>query len=137
MYNHSLTQLNGLNGINYITGELTVRDNINLATLSGLQPDSIGGSVYVVANPSLLDLAVLEKLTTIGEDLHIGGNDLLENLNGLENLTSIGKNLKIDQFPCTWQLLFNRGQNKTGGCLFRFRFILPQHCGFVGLLLSE
>ena len=96
--NHALTDLNGLNNLQSVTGSIRIGGNGGLTSLSGLDAlISIGGDLEIgyagyygwVSNPSLSDLTGLEGLTEIGGDLQFGGSALV-NLEGLNNLMSIG-----------------------------------------------
>jgi hypothetical protein len=76
-----------------------------LHSLVGLHNvSSIGGSLRIVGNDSLVDLSGLDNLVSIGNDLIIGDyyeaayavfNPLLTNLAGLDNVSSIGGHLQI------------------------------------------
>ena len=97
-----ITNLNGLNVVTSIGGNLSVGDywggiSTLLTSLTGLENlDSIGGNFRILYNDSLASLTGLENLTSIGGVLDIYGNVSLASLTGLENLTSIGGVLRID-----------------------------------------
>ncbi len=78
-----------------VTGSLSITDN-NIENLSGLEClTSVGGSLQIENNASLLNLTGLENLTSIGGDLSIYRNFYLTNLSGLKNLPSVGGSLYI------------------------------------------
>jgi len=72
-----------------ITGE----DIINLNGLDVLT--SIGGDLNIEGNDSLVDLAGLDNLDSIGGSLTIHNDSSLQNLHGLENLEHIDSSLEI------------------------------------------
>ena len=49
---------------------------------------SIGGSLQIMGNDSLVDLSGLENLATVGGDIIITGNPVLTSLAGLENINT-------------------------------------------------
>ena len=67
-------------------------DIINLNELNSL--DSIGGDLNINSNDVLVDLAGLEGLTFISEDLRIYSNPELLVLTGLDNLNFIGSDIQ-------------------------------------------
>jgi|GEM_PF-273794 len=99
-----ITNLNGLNILSSIGGELYIHHNEALTNLLGLGSLSIvGEDILLVGNDMLTSLIGLESLTTIEGDLRIGsqdwywflGNISLKNLHGLDNLTTIGGGVSI------------------------------------------
>jgi hypothetical protein len=95
-----ITNLNGLNVITYIGGDLFIGTyeyggNSVLTSLSGLEGlTSVDGRVAIFQNPVLTSLTGLENLTSVGHDLVIYSNPL-NSLAGLANLTSVGSGLSI------------------------------------------
>ncbi len=89
--------LNGLNQITAIGGDLIIEENDELPDLHGLNNlENIGGSLIVLDNDGALDsLGGLESLTNIGGDFFIHENFTLETFSGLSNLTSIGGSINI------------------------------------------
>jgi hypothetical protein len=91
--NTTLTNLEGLECLNYVVGGLFIRYNDSLINLTGLENlESIGGGdseLMISDNDSLINLTGLENLESSGY-LSFRGNDSLINLTGLENLESIG-----------------------------------------------
>lgn len=87
-------------------------NHTNIKSLNGLDVlTSIGGSLTIGGNDSLVNLSGLDNLYTIGGSLQIYivqsspneisyiGNNTLNSLSGLANLTSIGGNLGIINNP--------------------------------------
>ncbi len=101
----NLKNLDSLNNITSIGGDLLIRENNTLSSLNGLSKiTSIGGdirigsdsSIYSGYYNSLTSLEGLNNITSIGYDLSIRGNTSLTSLEGLSsNLTSIGGDLEI------------------------------------------
>ncbi|MBE0640174.1 MAG: T9SS type A sorting domain-containing protein [Bacteroidales bacterium] len=93
---NSITNLNGLNVLHSVAGNLTIMYNPNLSNLNGLNNlEVIGGYLYIIENTSLTSLTGLEGLVSVGDWLQILHNDLLPNLLGLNNLQTIGGKLAI------------------------------------------
>jgi len=86
-----ITNLNGLNVLTSIGGDLFIISNDALINLTGLDNvTSIGGSLVFWSNDALTNLTGLDNLTSIGGNLSINHNDSLTSLIGLGNLTFIG-----------------------------------------------
>ncbi len=66
---------------------------VNLNGLAGLQ--SVTGDLQITVNPSLTDISGLSTVNTVGQNMIVGFNPLLTNVDGLSSLTSIGNNLII------------------------------------------
>jgi hypothetical protein len=81
-------ELASLNGVQCITGSLTIQDTdlTHLDDLASLR--AIAGSLFVSNNRYLTDIA-LPALTTIGGGLSISENDQLTSLAGLSSLESL------------------------------------------------
>ena len=85
----NITNLNGLNVLTAIAGELIIEDNSSLVDLNGFNVLlTIGGDLYIKDNASLVNLTGLNNLTSIGNSLRIINNENLTNLWALSNLTS-------------------------------------------------
>jgi acyl-[acyl carrier protein]--UDP-N-acetylglucosamine O-acyltransferase len=97
----SITNLNGLNSLMSIAGNLEIGlnfepANFSLTTLTGLENlTSIGEGLSIHSNASLTNLTGLNNLTSIGEYLQISANYSLTSLTGLENLNYIGGDVEI------------------------------------------
>jgi len=97
IYGIDITNVEGLGEVNSILGNLEIRNNDNLHSLTGLNNiTNIEGNCIIIGNDSLSSIAGLLNISTIGGDLVLWGNNSLINLVGLENLTFIGKNLDLN-----------------------------------------
>lgn len=96
IYGDDITNLNGLNVLTLIGGDLRIWENSALTSLTGFNNlISIEGDVEIESNNALINLNGLGNLTIIGGDLFIAANRVLSSFSGLENLTSIEGNLSI------------------------------------------
>lgn len=87
IHGNGITNLNGLQVLNSIGGDLEIQTVIHLTSLTGLnQVTFIGGNLDIEDNDALTSLTGLEGLNSIGEDLIITYNNVLTSLTGLENL---------------------------------------------------
>lgn len=95
-FNLELSSLSGLNSLITIGGRLSIESTncINLTGLNNLQ--TIGDKLRIAHNEELVDLGGLENLTSIGGNLSIYANDELISLAGIDNLDQIGHNLQIE-----------------------------------------
>ena len=92
----NITNLNGLNLLTAIGGELKLNHTGALTDLNGLNLlQSIGGDFTINNADALTNLVGLDNLQSIGGDFYIDRSDSLVDLIGLNNLTSIGSNLQI------------------------------------------
>jgi len=95
--NQKLTKLTGLHKLISIGGSLHIRSNSALTSLTGLESLTfIEGNFRIYDNNSLTDLTGLNNLSSIGDYLHIELNHSITNLTGLENLIFIGGYLRIE-----------------------------------------
>jgi hypothetical protein len=95
-YSGNINNLNGLNALTSIGGQLVIYDNSALNSLTGLDNlTSIGGSLAVNGNNLLTSLTGLENVTSVGGGLTIGGGNSLTSLAGLNNLSFVGGTLRI------------------------------------------
>ncbi|MBK7174787.1 MAG: T9SS type A sorting domain-containing protein [Bacteroidales bacterium] len=102
-----IENLDGLNVLISVNGNLKIKSNIILSELSGLQNlEYLGGDLRIEQNNVLENLQGLNNLVNINGDLIIGdielgpypystGNPLLTSLTGLNNLASIEGSLKL------------------------------------------
>lgn len=123
----NLTNLAGLEGVQRITGSLTIRENDKLTSLSGLEGLMWVQELHVLSNPDLVDLDGVKNVTFHSDsteteillveiddnaslrtlaglrglqeafDLTISRNPLLTDLQGLENLARLGEFMSIKQ----------------------------------------
>jgi hypothetical protein len=84
---NNISNLNGLNGIVRIEGDLIIKNNYNLFHLTGLENLSdIWGDMIVRENTMLIDFTGIEKLSNVGEFLAISDNEHLISLKGMDNI---------------------------------------------------
>ena len=66
IFGSNITNIDGLNILTSIGGNLTITENVTLINLTGLENlNTVGGGFYIDFNNSLTDLAGLENLTSI------------------------------------------------------------------------
>jgi hypothetical protein len=95
--NWSLYSLAGLDNVTSVGGNLVFYENLALTSLTGLDNmTSIGGNLWCFIS-ALTSLAGLDNVTSIGGYLGITNNPALTSLTGLDNVTSIGSFLVISQ----------------------------------------
>ena len=93
---HSLNNLIGLDGLTFINGEFKIDENNTLDSLAGLQNlDSIGGGFIIKENKYLTNLLGLNDLRYIGGRFELNDNLNLINFFGLSNLSAIGGDLQV------------------------------------------
>ena len=93
----TLANIDGLNNLYSIGGNLKIAQTERIKDLEGLSSlNFISGSLSLLGNDSLQSLQGLENLTSIDSTISINLNSALINFTGLDNVTSIGKNLMID-----------------------------------------
>ncbi len=90
-----ITNLNGLNMLTSIGGNLVIQSNYALTNLSGLEELTSLINLSIDGNNELTDLAGLQGLYSIAGFVTIMGNSNLTGLSGLNNLASIGEHLEI------------------------------------------
>ncbi len=99
---NDITNLNGLNVVTSIGGNLSIGDysnNPNLTSLTGLDNvTSIGGDLSIKYGDSLTTLTGLNNLSSIGGNLRLYNNYAMTTLSGLDNVTYIGGDLTISYY---------------------------------------
>jgi len=99
IFNDEITNLNGLNVLTEILGELQVTAT-SLQNFEGLNNlESIGSNFNVWQAESLVNFTGLESLVSIGGDFDIQQNNSLNSFQGLESLLTIGSNLYFNGNP--------------------------------------
>ena len=94
--NPLLVNLNGLENLTYIGGNLDITHNNSLLTFIGISNlDSIAGNLIISANYSIHNLYGLGSINLIGKNLRITNNSQLTTFFGIGNLNSIGGSLNI------------------------------------------
>jgi hypothetical protein len=96
-YNDALPNLDGFAVLTSIGRNLNIHDNAALTNTFGFSPHNltIGGSLRIWSNSSLVFIEGLSFIPSLGGDLEISGNPLLSNIQELENIGSIGGNIFI------------------------------------------
>ena len=89
-----ISNLNGLSVLTSIAGNLTITENNNLTSLTGLEGLTSVGNIEIWDNVSLTSLTGLEGLISVG-NVEIWGNIVLSSFTGLDNVTSITGGLAI------------------------------------------
>jgi len=93
---YNIFNLNGLNILTEIRGDLNIHNNDVLADFTGLNNLTlVGGDLIIRLNQSLVSLTGLGNLTNIGGELWIEYNHALSYLTGLDNVTTVGDHLTI------------------------------------------
>jgi len=95
-FNDSLTSLAGLENVTSVGG-LGIGDNNSLTSITGLENiTSVGGVLGIVDNNSLTSLTGLDNITSVGKYLVIWDNNSLTSLSGLESLNNVGDDVRIN-----------------------------------------
>ncbi len=95
--NTGLTNLNGLNQITQISGNLAIVENPDLKDLEGLENLRVlVGELTLESNLLLTDIKALSAISKI-ESLSIQDNPSLQALEGLESLTAIAFDMDIER----------------------------------------
>jgi hypothetical protein len=87
--NTALRNLEGLECLSEIGGELVMENNSLLENIDGLSNLTSVASTEISYNPVLMNLDGFRKLASVEEYLFITCNDLLTNVNGLAAITSV------------------------------------------------
>jgi hypothetical protein len=121
-----ITNLNGLNCLTSIGGNLNIHDNNNLTNLSGFDNLNFIGESLLIGeldwvgwggNNSLINFSGLNNLSAIGGSFNITGNEVLTDLTGLGSLTSIAEHLMINKNNNLSSLTGIDNLNYVGGSL--------------------
>ncbi len=89
-HNELLESLSGLDGLTTLGGNLGIYFNKRLTSLSGLEGmDNIAGHIGIKGNQALTSLAGLEGVHCLKDYLWIWDNPSLRSLEGLDNLVSV------------------------------------------------
>jgi len=91
-----ITNLNGLNFLTCIDGNLCLKKNSSLNSLAGLENLKHIENLVIKNNDQLVNLVGLESLDTIKGTLKIWYNDILKNLSGLNNIAFVENDLLIE-----------------------------------------
>lgn len=97
---YGISNLNELNVLTYVGGDLYISNNDSLFNLTGLENlCRIEGELNVWSNELLLNLNGLNSLTYIGSDFEITHNNSLNDFIGIENLDTIIGTFIIEKNP--------------------------------------
>ncbi len=85
--NPNLTNLDGLNKLNHIGGDISIFENAALANVDGLSGvTGIGGNINIRQNIALTNLNGLTNLKTVNGDVRVFNNAILSDISGLRNI---------------------------------------------------
>ncbi len=116
--NPFLVGLAGLDSITSIRGDLIIQSDSLIQNLCGLNSlTHIGGMLEIHQNFVLASLTGLTSINSIGGSLHISSNSELTSLTGLSNLTAVGGDLHIIGDPKLTSLTGFNSINSVGGSL--------------------
>lgn len=105
-------------GCTQIEGDVIISGS-NIVNLNGLNVlTSVGGNLVIQSNTLLTSLSGLENVTSIGGDFYLQGNMLITNLNGLNNLTYAGGDMVIINNPSLITLSGIQGLTAVHGMLW-------------------
>lgn len=106
-------------GYTDVDGNLIVRSSPSdaLTNLNGLESlEEVTGDLFIVQNGALTDISGLRGLTTVGGDLVVADNSVLPNLDGfgLATLQTVGGGLEIESNPALTDVSGLRGLRSVG-----------------------
>jgi len=97
---NDITNLNGLNALEEITGNLVIQQAAQLTNIDALgNLKKIGNNLEITEVPMLSNLDSLDELSTIGRHLILYRLNSLADIKGLNQLTSIGSDCSIRACP--------------------------------------
>lgn len=100
VYYTALENLDGLECLEQIDGNLLINLNTSLTSLEGLMNvTSVGEGLEIRGNYILPDLEGLNNIETVGGYLYIELNSVLTDISGLSSLTSVGTDFTIQYNP--------------------------------------
>lgn len=98
--NSSLVDLDGLSGLERVDGSLLLKDNSLLASILGLRSlRRVGDQLEISGLPLVTDLSGFSGLSVVRGSLLIGNMDLLSDLTGLEQLEEVVLNCSLIDNP--------------------------------------
>lgn len=94
----SLSNIDALENLIHVGGQLNIQGNSILTNLNGLNNVNYIGGLTIWKNDVLVNLDELSNVNKIGsgEGISIWDNEILNNINGLSNITSYGTNAIIN-----------------------------------------
>jgi len=133
-YPTDITNLDGLNELTAIGGNLDINSHVLLTNLVGLEElVSIGGDLIIYDNESIINLSGLNGLTTIGGEFAFRENPNINNFSGLDALTSIGGRLDIGHSPSLTSLIGLESLTSTGGLSVNYAHFISDLTGLNSL----
>lgn len=93
---HNLTNLDFLDGVETVTGALTLNNN-QIENVLGLNDLTSISSYLTLENNNITTLRGLENLTSIGGEFNLNGNDIVD-FRALENLGSVSGKITLNAF---------------------------------------
>jgi hypothetical protein len=94
-FDEKIKNLQGLNLLESVGGKLNISNCYSLTSLEGLSSLKSIGGLSLSNNPELIDISILNKITSLDKGLSISGTKNLNSLSGLNNIKSIGGRLDI------------------------------------------
>ena len=92
--NEVLLNLDGLQNIDSVLGDIMIWNNPLLESVAPLSPVHVT-TIDIMNNTSLNDLTSLSSFTSIKDDFLLVNNVAIESLNGMDNISNIGGVLSI------------------------------------------
>jgi hypothetical protein len=116
--NEALTDIQGLANLTSIGGTLCFNGNMVLSSLAGLNNlIFLGGDFRCCDNVALTDLSGLESLTSINSHVWVNDNNVLGSLSGLNNVVSITGMVRVCNNPMLASLAGLENLTSIGGDL--------------------
>lgn len=117
--NDALVNLTGLNNLEWVGGAMRVQNNPSLANIDGLENLAAvrGDFFYIANNPPLNNLSGLGSLDSVGGIFQIWSLPLLTNLNSLENLKYVAEDFAVFENAALTSLAGLNDLNFIGGAL--------------------
>lgn len=96
----SLTNLDGLENLTDVSGDIIISNNAALTNIDGLSNlTSVTQGIRISDNATLSNVNGLLNITELNSSMSIYNNAALTNLNGLASLVSVNQNLSIHDNP--------------------------------------
>lgn len=96
IFKTTLTNLSGIDGLEYVGGALSIGSNEVLTNIDALKSvKEVGDFIAINANPVLENVKGLNAIQKIGGHLQVSNNTKLLDLKGLNSLQTIGKYIHI------------------------------------------
>lgn len=133
-YPSDITNLDGLNELTAIGGDLDINSHVLLTNLTGLEElVTIGGDLIIYDNESITSLNGLNGLISIGGNFSFRENPNITNFSGLDALTSIEGTLDIGHSPSLTNLSGFETLTSTGGLSINYAHYISDLTGLNSL----